>query len=287
MTSLPWVIDLADGALAVRVSPQGGALLDARFDGVSLLVPAGGLDGSMASFPLVPFGNRVEHNGFEIDGTEYHFQPNTGDPLYLHGDGWLSRWDVMHQAASSVVLSLRHRPDATSAYDYQAEQTISVADDQLTLMLSVTNEGSKPALYGLGQHPFFAMTKITRLTARATSAWSERAGHLPDRCGPVPADLDFSAGAALPPGFVNNAFHGWDGKAIIAWPELKLAADLTASAEHGVFMLYKPAERDDFFCFEPMTHLPNGHHMAGYGGLTLLQAGESISSHITLRIRRL
>lgn len=287
MTSLAPVIALADGALAVRVAPRGGALLDARFDGVPFLVPAGGPDGTLASFPLVPFGNRVEHNGFDIDGTRYRFEPNAGDPLYLHGDGWLSTWDVTHAAASTATLCLRHRPDAFSAYDYQAEQTISLDDNRLTLTLSVTNKGSAPALFGLGQHPFFTCSENTRLTASATGVWSERKGHLPDRCGPVPLDLDFSAGAPLPSGFVNNAFAGWDGKAGIEWPDLRLAADLVGSPEHDIFMLYKPAERADFFCFEPMTHLPNGHHMAAYGGLKVVRAGESISSHMTLQMRRL
>lgn len=280
-------IDLSAGALAVRVARQGGAILEASFDGLPFLVPGGGPEGTIASFPLVPFGNRVEHNGFAFEGAQYHFQPNSQDPLYLHGDGWLALWDVEEFGQAHVVLSLRHPPDQTSPYDYCARQTLSLAGETLRLQLSVSNQGGLPLPYGLGQHPFFARTPQTRLTVRAPNFWSERAGHLPGHSGPVPDGLDFSGGAHLPDRFVNNAFAGWDGFAGIEWPELGLAADVEATPVHDIFMLYMPSDRRDFFCFEPMTHLPNGHHMPDHGGLKRLAGADSMRGEITIHIRRL
>lgn len=283
----PETLLLSDGAVQVRVARQGAALTDARFDGEAFLVPGGGPDGRFASFPLVPFGNRLEHNSFALEGTDYGFLPNSADPLYLHGDGWLEPWDIDKVDRTSVTLSLRHRPGPLSPYDYSAWQTVSLADNGFTLELSVRHEGEKPMLYGLGQHPFFARTAQTRLTAPARTAWSERAGHLPDESGPLPRELDFAEPALLPDRFVNNALTGWNGRASIIWPEFELAAEIDASPIHDIYMLYMPVDRTDFFCFEPMTHLPNAHHMSGYAGLKRLAAGESIRSEITIRLRRI
>lgn len=278
---------LSDGLLQVQVARQGAAITHARFDGEAFLVPRGGPEGGFASFPLVPFGNRIEYNGFTLDGRDYGFLPNAADPLYLHGDGWLERWDVDKADQTSVTLSLRHRPSPISPYDYSARQTISVTENSVILRLSVRHEGENSLLYGLGQHPFFARTAQTRLTAPAQAVWGERDGHLPDESGPLPADLDFAMPGLLPQRFVNNAFTGWSRHASIKWPELRLAADIDAGSLHDVYMLYMPADRTDFFCFEPMTHLPNAHHMPDYAGLKRLTAGETISSEMTFRLRRI
>jgi aldose 1-epimerase len=279
-------VDIAQGALAVRLARQGGAILQAGFDGFTFLAPAGGPDDTMASFPLVPFGNRIEHNRFVLDGNEYHLRPNSSDPLVLHGDGWLEPWRIEDAGPAKAVLALRHRADAFSPYDYSARQTLSVSNDCLCLKLSVTNHADRRMPFGLGQHPFFARTPQTRLFARAANVWAERSGHLPDQRGPVSSGLDFTGGAYLPDRFVNNAFDGWDGHARISWPEYSLAAEVEAGPIHDIFMLYLPTDRRDVFCFEPMTHLPNGHHMQDFGGLKLIEGGESISGEITIRIRR-
>lgn len=283
----PETLLLSDGALHVRVARRGAALTQAQFDGTAFLMPGGGPDGRIASFPLVPFGNRVEHNGFTLEGQDYRFLPNSSDPLYLHGDGWLADWDIEEAGCAAVSLSLRHVPEPMSPYDYSAFMTISLEANEVTLHLSVRHEGDRPQLYGLGQHPFFVRTEKTCLTARAQSVWSERDGHLPDRNGPLPEDLDFSTPGPLPRRFVNNAFAGWNGHAAIEWPELGLGADINAGPNHDIYMLYLPNNRPDFFCFEPMTHLPNAHHMPGYGGLRLLAAGDVMSSTMTIRLRRI
>jgi aldose 1-epimerase len=49
-------------------------------------------------------------------------------------------------------------------------------------------------------------------------------------------------------------------------------------------MIYMPIERPDFFCFEPMSHLPDGHHMQDLGGLTVLAPGESLSGRVSIRL---
>lgn len=241
----------------------------------------------MANFAMVPFGNRVEGNAMCFAGRDYAFQPNSSDPLYLHGDGWLSLWQLDDASPEHVRLSFSRSADRVSPYVYLARQEIRIAGNRLVLALSVENRGEVALPFGLGQHPFFVRTPATRLTVAADRCWSERRGYLPDMPGPVPGDLDFSSGKLLPQRWVNNAFEGWNGRAAIAWPELGIEAVLEADAAFDRFMLYMPLDRTDFFCFEPMSHLPNGHHLPALGGLTPLAPGEVLSGKMTIQMSAL
>ncbi|ANM12375.1 MULTISPECIES: aldose 1-epimerase [unclassified Rhizobium] len=275
-------IELRHGALAVRVSPRGAAVTAATFRGIPFLVAAGGPDGAMANFAMVPFGNRVEGNTMSYAGRDYAFQPNTADPLYRHGDGWLSLWQLEDSGSEHAQFSFSRSADKVSPYAYLTRQEIRLAGDVLVLTLSVENRGEAALPFGLGQHPFFARTPQTRLTIAADRYWSERPDHLPDMAGPVPDDFDFRSEKLLPQRWMNNAFEGWNGRAAIAWPELGMQAALEADGALERFMLYMPLDRSDFFCLEPMSHLPNGHHLPDFGGLARLAPGESLAG--TVRI---
>lgn len=286
------VLLLEDDGLAVAVSPLGGAILSARWQGAPGLAPtptpglASKVFGAEACFPLVPFGNRIENNAFCFEGCDHRLLPNTADPLVLHGDGWLRRWSVVHQDRRSVTLHHRQEAGAATPFAYEAVQTISIDAARLSLSLSVTNRAPRALPYGLGFHPYFPRTPQTRLVARATRRWSEREKHLPGVEGPIPEALDFASGVTLPPDWLNNAFDGWDGRARIEWPETGLAVSLMADAPFRHFVLYSPSSEAEFICFEPMTHRPNAHHQQ-QGGLLGLAPGETLQGAISLHVHPL
>jgi aldose 1-epimerase len=279
------LLRLASDRIETSVSLQGGGLGAVRFDGLEIMPAVGGVKANLSCFPLVPFGNRVEFNQFERLGKTYRFTPNSNDPLYLHGDGWMGTWAVREMEGDRITLSLRQPPGDGTPYAYSAEQTLSVSGARLSLSLSVQNEGDEALPFGLGQHPFFLRTPQVRVEAQVSGYWTERVGHLPDaRTAPL-ADLDPRVGAYLPDRFINNALDGWDGVARIHWPERGVSAMMTAR-DHSVAMLYAPSPEADFFCWEPMTHLPNGHHQREFGGLRLLEPGEAMQSNVTIDFRR-
>jgi aldose 1-epimerase len=276
---------LASDRIATSVSARGGGLGAVLFDGVEIMPAVGGADGDLSCFPLVPFGNRVEFNQFALLGKTYRFTPNSSDPLYLHGDGWLKTWAVRAAGEQQITLSLTQPRAANTPYVYSVEQTMSVSGARLTLSLSVRNDGKEALPFGLGQHPFFLRTPNTRIGAQVSGYWTGRAGHLPDERTAPPDDLEPQAGTRLPSRFVNNPFDGWDGVARIDWPERGISVIMTAP-EHPVAMLYAPGAEADFLCWEPMTHLPNGHHLPQFGGLRLLAPGEAMRSDVTIDFRR-
>ncbi|WP_428424579.1 aldose 1-epimerase [Pararhizobium sp.] len=282
------VLHLRNGDLSVDVSRFGGSLLTGSYRGVPFLKPTttAGLAshrfGAEASFPLVPYGNRIEANAFDFSGKHFSMVPNTADPYCLHGDGWLAEWEILSQYGGEAVLRYIHRQNPSDPYAYDVIQTVRLDGDALTLALTVTNTSYEPLPFGIGFHPFFARTPQTRLKAKASRFWSERSGHLPDAPTLIPRHLDFTEAGPLPPHWINNAYDGWDAKARIEWPEHGLGLTLTAEGPFDCFMIYSPDADAGFFCFEPMTHLPNAHNMPSSAGLVTLEHGQSLTGRIAL-----
>lgn len=290
------VLRLRTSFTELTLSTQGAAVLGWEIDTSAgrfpLLRPAhhGGMGApdETSAFPLVPFGNRVGGNAFTFQGRDYLVTPNAGDRYRLHGDGWLSDWSIEATSESSATLVLRHKADAAAPWDYLARQTVTLDDCGLALTLSVKNTGMNALPFGLGWHPYFPLTRRTRLTAAAASVWLEGADHLPIEEVPLPADLDFRKVAPLPDTWVNNGFEGWNGRARIDWPEHGLTIKIDADPIFSRYVVYRPdTARDatyvgDWFCFEPMTHTIDGFSMAKMGGLVPLGPDERIEGRIRL-----
>ncbi|RWR00568.1 hypothetical protein ED28_18955 [[Pantoea] beijingensis] len=276
------------------VSTNGGTILKYvlkyQGDEVPLLRPTRVSEetasGESGCFPLIPFGNRVKENRFYVDQREYKLEPNTsGDPHYLHGDGWLGEWHRLSQQHGSLTLGFQREQEA---YHYRAEQCFELNEQGLTLTLTVWHLGENPMPYGLGWHPFFPLTAETRIQAKADSYWLEDAGWLAGKRAPLIPSLDFNQPAILPRQWINNGFHGWDGHARLQWPERKLQLQLLTQPPCPVFFLFMPDSafdrhyQGDFFCLEPMSHAANAHNIEGKGGLRMLAQGEQFSQQCRL-----
>jgi len=84
---------------------------------------------------------------------------------------------------------------------------------------------------------------------------------------------------------VDHAFGGWPGHCVIEQPSAGYQLECSASGtEH--FLLFCPQGKP-FFCFEPVSHPINAHHLPGRPGLRLLQQGEEMSLGFTMVYRAL
>jgi aldose 1-epimerase len=282
------LLELRDNSSILVVAPEMGGGI-ARFDAlapgrapVPLLRPASGAVGCEL---LVPWSNRISGGGFEFEGIFHAVEPNVaGEPFPLHGDGFQRPWRVASQSATEAQLILDD--GSIGPYRYVARVSYSLHDGALHATLTVENRASIRLPYGLGFHPWFPRHAGTTLTAKASRVWLEDERHLPTGTAPVSAypAWDFSRGSALPAGWVNNGFDGWDGHASIVQPEDGIALDLEASRELGVFILYSPSPDAGFFCFEPVSHPVDAHHGQG---LTVLEPGQSMRAGMRLGWRPL
>ena len=290
-------VHLSNGNLTARISTKGGIVLGFwwEHDEVRLPLlreaPSDDAD-ALASgcYPLVPFGNRVRDNRFSFRGRDYRFQANTDwDRHYLHGEGWQAEWTVAQETAGSLDLSFHHAADEITPYSFAASQRFVLQDDGFKLTLSVTNTGEDALPFGLGWHPYFPMTPKTTLLAPARKYWTEVDGWLPGEATDIPLDVDFSDPRGLPHRWVNNGFEDWCGEAQIVWPERQVRLSLTADPlfRHAFVFVsdtsFDPAFQRDYFCFEPMSHLADGHNMTGLGDLRVLEPGETLAGSIHMK----
>ncbi len=287
------LFSLQNPQLSLTVSSRGGVILQLlahQANGqVPLLRPAELSDATTAlqsgCFPLVPFGNRVNGNLFSFDGREYSLTANTDwDEHYLHGDGWLNPWQCLEHSASMLLLEYIH---TRGPYRYLARQRFTLDGATLCVALSVTNQGAETLPFGLGWHPFFPLTGQTRLQAGAGGYWREGAQWLAgEHQTTLPEECDFNHPRPLPRHWLNNGFSGWDGTAEIDWPERRHRITLMTTPACPVYFVFvsdpafNPGYDFEFFCFEPMSHAANGHHLPDLGGLKALDPGETLTQEL-------
>ncbi|MDB5816963.1 MAG: aldose 1-epimerase [Rhizobacter sp.] len=241
-------------------------------DPLTLSMPRGA-----ASFPLMPYSNRLAYRRFKWLGQTHTTEPNFEDtPHSLHGVAWRRPWTVGPHAEQDAVLSLSHRSDADWPFDFEARQTFTLTPTALELRLEFTNTAATAAPSGLGWHPYFPKRLRSRLHIELTDRWEADATQLPTRKVPQPgidadvAHLEF-----------DHCFEGWRGPAVIR--DEKLSLKLTSSLPY--LIVYTPHDKD-YFAVEPVSHVSNAINMAEPAayGLRTLQPGETTSAWMRLEI---
>ena len=252
-------IVLTAGALKLTLSPSiGGAISAFEWLGGSRPRPIlrechSPLEKVLdaASFPLVPYVNRIRGGRFSFRGREVRLRPNmAGDPSPLHGQGWLNPWKVSDARQEDATLTYRHEAGEWP-WSYDARQDFVLDEAGLSISLACRNASAEPMPCGLGIHPYFPCGPETRLDTRVTDAWTIDEHVLP--VAKVPAEGRFDLRKRLVCGQgLDNGFGGWGGEARMSdpgWPfELRLSA-----ADAHFFQLYSPPD-GRIFVAEPVTH---------------------------------
>jgi aldose 1-epimerase len=282
---------LACGPLSLVLRPDTGgsiACFDHTRDGRKTpifrgVAPGEGAILDQASFPLVPYVNRIRDGAFAFRGRQIRLPPNLpGDASPLHGSGWLSPWTVEKHHDCEAVLRFRHAAGAWP-WAFYAAQHFALDPHGLTVTLSCTNEADEPMPWGLGLHPYFPCTTDTFLDAEVACAWTIDAQTLPVE--KVAAEGRYSlAGRRICGAGLDNGFGGWSGHARLADPAWPFALTLS-SAEARFLHVYAP-ESGGFVAVEPVTHanaaLNEPEERWEELGLRILAPGETI--HLAMRI---
>jgi aldose 1-epimerase len=283
---------LSCGALSLTLAPNAGGSI-ARFDyapgqgnQIAVLCGRGSeTDGPLAqaSFPLVPYSNRIRGGRFTFRGRTVEIAPNmASDPSPLHGQGWLGAWDVLRLDEREAELRFVHKAGEWP-WAYEARQTFALDEGGLTVVLTCTNSGDAPMPCGLGQHPYFPCTPETVLDTQVESVWTIDEKVLPVERVPAEGRYDLKqrrvAGQDL-----DNGFGGWSGQATVEDPSLPFRITMS-SPDADFFQLYSPPS-GELFVIEPVSHanaaLNAPEEAWAELGLQVLQPGETMS--LTMRI---
>ena len=231
-----------------------------------------------ASYPLVPFSNRVRDGRFTFRGREVRLSPNLPPQKHpLHGQGWRGAWSATAATEAAAELRFDHAPGEWP-WAYEAVQRFELDATGVTIVLSATNRSAEPMPCGLGLHPYFPSNPQTVLDVETTAVWTIDEEVMPvERQEPVGrydlrrrridgADLD-------------NGYEGWSGAATISWPDRGLALRFS-SQDATCFQVYSPPE-GGLFVAEPVTHVNDAlsypEERWSELGLRVLGPGEAMS----------
>jgi aldose 1-epimerase len=256
-----WFSD-AHGELPVMRSSEPAELAAAR---------------AAASYPLVPYSNRVGHRRFKWHGHDFSTAPNFDDnPHSVHGVGWMRPWQVVSASGADAELRYVHTPDTHWPFAFESRQRFELTGNTLTLHLAVTNTDTRPQPVGLGWHPYFPKRTRSHLHAQVSGRWEPDASGLAERRVPQAGIVGEVAQLAY-----DHCFDGWQGVARLR--DERLSLELTSSFSRLV--VYTPAEKP-YWCVEPVSHVSNAIQMADPAahGLVDLAPGATHEGWMTLKV---
>ncbi|MDT9598919.1 aldose 1-epimerase [Sphingosinicella rhizophila] len=287
------LIFLGNERIALNLAPvQGGAIASLAYRNGNVTIPV--LRGrpcrpasilEAACFPLVPYCNRIRNGRFRFRGRDVTLAPNMeGDPSPLHGQGWLSPWQVVRHDRLEAELSFHHAAGQWP-WRYEARQIFSLNGGILAIDLTCRNLSDDAMPCGLGQHPYFTCTIDTRLDTEVDSAWTVDENVLPVEKVEAAGRYDLRDRRICAQD-LDNGFGGWRGEARIDDPTWPFRIRL-ASPDAGFFQLYSPME-GDMFVAEPVTHanaaLNEPEADWATLGLKLLEPGEQMRLRTRIEI---
>jgi aldose 1-epimerase len=308
------VVTLRNAAWELDVLPATGASIAAgrirTCDGVwrDLLRPtrpsALGEPEKCASFPMVPWSNRISDGLLPFDGRHWQLQRNGADGTAIHGAARHSAWAVVERSETRVVLEL----DTTELvgvnfpWRFRSQITYALNGDRLTVGTSVRNIDVEPFPAGFGHHPYLQRT-LSPVGTAAPPVPGQPVLEVPAQkgyalvnalasgpAGGVPQRADFRVARPLTSAFIDDVLTAWEPGAPvrISYQDLGVSVDLTADPVYAHLVLYAPRKRP-YFAVEPVTNVNNGFalHDAGVQGtgVFVLDPGEERCGAFTMTLR--
>ena len=236
----------------------------------------------MASFPMVPYANRIGHGRFDWNGQPVELELNIPSEAHaLHGTGWVAQWEARDRGADSIVLHHSHKADRNWPWHFNAEQHIHLTEYGLTIDMVAYNCSDQMAPLGFGHHPYFDQVGAS-LKFSASKIWMSSPDALPSHSVDLAGQYDFSTIVPVAKRDVDHCYIGWDGAAHIRWEGRKYGLEIMASPELSAAVVYIPLD-GDAFCFEPVPHINNALNMGGtQPAMPVIAPGAEYAAHIAM-----
>jgi aldose 1-epimerase len=238
---------------------------------------------TMATFPLVPFSNRIGQGRFKWGGHDVTLTQNfVPEPHAIHGVGWQDKWTVSGVSDDAATLTFQHEADDRWPWGFSAEQRIEIGERHLALLLTVRNTAAIAVPLAFGHHPYFDQAGA-RLQFQARRVWMNGEDALPSEAIAPLGPFDFAETGIVEGRDIDHCFAGWSGRARVEWAERPLALDITTTPPLGAAVVYIPKD-GDAFCFEPVPHINNALNMPGHEpGMPIIEPGASFKTEIMFR----
>ncbi|NJM43304.1 MAG: aldose 1-epimerase [Brachymonas sp.] len=233
-----------------------------------------------ASYPLIPFSNRLAQAKLHWQGTSHPLVQNfPGEAHSIHGIGWLREWNVLEAEDDFCMLSLEHDGKGAWPFAFDASQTFRLHGNALEMTMSITNQSRSAAPVGLGWHPYFSKRAGAHLSFASQTVWQMGSDNIP-----VGDAAHIGLVQTIDELTVDNCFSGWNGQASLV--DAAMRCEIASDVQHLV--VFTTPEKD-FVAIEPVSHANNAMNAGNSKesearGVRILQSGQSwqISMSITV-----
>ena len=235
-----------------------------------------------AAFAMVPFCSRIQHGRFTFEMRDIQLPANNPPEAHaIHGQGFQRPWSLVEAGDSHAAIKYEHA-SADWPWTYSVQQEIALTGRNLSVQMTVRNESENNMPLGMGLHPFFPKTQQTVVSANVLNLCQLDEQLLPVGARPLPVDLTLGSGLSLGTRSYDHVFTGWDGAAVINWPEAGTCLRIRAHHLPRYLVLWSPADAD-FVCVEPISNLPNAFNLPlDHGpGYSILAPGTSLAERWT------
>jgi len=232
-----------------------------------------------ASYPLIPWSNRIRDGVFTYKGETFRLQPNWPDGTAIHGVARLYAWDVISADTSQIRLGYdsREYSGVNWPFSFAAEITYKLEDNVFSVDTQITNHDDRVMPAGFGHHPFFLKTLTTdqdraQVQIPFVSAFApEPGGVLPlyQAAEPVTSRTDFRELRTLPADRENILIDDCytdriTGQAVrFVYPSgVEITLDSAPIFETLIF--YCPSDKP-VYAIEPVTNSNDGFNMLERG----------------------
>ena len=283
------MISLMAGSAVCQLLPeQGGALANWHIGDQAMLRTASSKAIAaneplgMASFPLVPYSNRIAHAAFEWAGQPYRLSRNFAPESHaIHGVGWQLPWQAVEVSENHALLTLDFGGSDYWPWSFKASQEITLHAHALDIKLKAKNQMEMPVPLAFGHHPYFDQVGAS-LKFSASKIWMSSPDALPSHSVDLAGQYDFSTIVPVAKRDVDHCYIGWDGAAHIRWEGRKYGLEIMASPELSAAVVYIPLD-GDAFCFEPVPHINNALNMGGtQSAMPVIAPGAEYAAHIAM-----
>lgn len=247
---------------------------------------------AMASFPLLPFCNRIRDSVFSFAEKAIRLIPNLPPSAHaIHGIAWQVPWQVVAHTADTIVLAFDYGQPAQCQqfgwpWAFYAEQEFHLNSQGLQVKLRLQNRSASAMPFGIGHHPYFPKTKESSLQTELSAIWLTDAEVLPLHLQTTPLLKQLARGVRVDQHVMDNNFTGWNRDARIQLDAQRPPIRLQADAGLDFLGIYVPPA-ENYFCVEPVSmcadafNLIKTHTREQCGAQTLL-AGARFETHWSL-----
>lgn len=205
--------------------------------------------------------------------------PEQGHPHALHGVAWLKPWTVREADQGRALITYTHEGDGWP-WRFEVQQRFEIGECGLAHEISLLNCDDTPMPAGIGLHPYFPLTPLTRYLGRHRGEWLTDAQGLPYALQVRASAEDWWEGAPVSARVVDTVYVGREGDLSIWWPERELSLRIAPSQELSFTVVYAPAGAN-FFCVEPVSHETDAVNRPDEAtGLRWLEPGQAMMGRV-------